>query len=56
MRIAISIPRGAWRFGQALPTLWSGGTKPSTAGKEVCREIAKTGLFDLSLACSIGKL
>lgn len=29
--------------------------RPSTAGKKVCPEIAKTSLIDLSLACSIGK-
>jgi len=28
----------------------------SNAGKEVCPEIAKTSLFDLSLASSIAKL
>jgi hypothetical protein len=51
---------GGWAgcgvFARASPILWGWGTKPSTAGKEVCREIAKTGLIDLSLACSIAKL
>jgi len=32
-----------------------GGTRPSTAGREVCPEIAKTSLIDLPLACALGK-
>ncbi|SPJ14562.1 hypothetical protein SBDP2_1710002 [Syntrophobacter sp. SbD2] len=49
MRIAMTASRNVEFSLEAHPTLWGGGTRPSTAGKEVCPKIAKTGLIDISL-------